>query len=193
MKSLRCTVITPMVLLCGLVAGNASIASDSTTAPREPGVWQKHTYNFQFMGFTTTYSCDGLAYKLKVLLLAAGARSDLKSIPGACSRGYGRPDKFAQATLTFYTLSPAAGAKDAEGPRVDGAWRSIVFGTRSPRELALGDCELVEQFRNNLLPMFTARDVNSQTTCVPHQESGSNINLKFEAFAPAAVKAANAR
>jgi hypothetical protein len=191
MKSLRCNLMTPMVLLCGVAAWSVSFASDSSTAPREPGVWQKHTYNFQFMGFTTTYSCDGLAYKLKVLLLAAGARSDLKSTPGACSRGYGTPDKFAQAALTFYTLSPAAGDKDAEGPRVDGAWRSIVFGTRSPRELALGDCELVEQFRRSLLPMFTARNVNDQMTCVPHQESGSVINLSFEAFA-AAAKVANA-
>jgi hypothetical protein len=185
------TVIVMTILLCSIVSGSACFADDSSTA-REPGVWQKHTYNFQFMGFTTTYSCDGLAYKIKVLLLAAGARSDSKSTPGACSRGYGSPDKFAQARLTFYTLSPAAGDKNAEGPRVDGAWRSIVFGTRSPRELALGDCELVEQFRNNLLPMFTARNVNDQMTCVPHQDSGSVINLKFETFAPAPAKVANA-
>jgi hypothetical protein len=186
------TVIVMTILLYSIISGNACFADDSSTA-REPGIWQKHTYNFQFMGFTTTYSCDGLAYKIKVLLLAAGARSDSKSTPGACSRDYGSPDKFAQARLTFYTLSPAAGDKNAEGPRVDGAWRSIVFGTRSPRELALGDCELVEQFRNNLLPMFTARNVNDQMTCVPHQDSGSVINLKFETFAPAPAKVANAR
>jgi hypothetical protein len=24
----------------------------------------------------------------------------------------------------------------------------------------------------------------SSTTCIPHQESGSNIDLKFESFAP---------
>ena len=30
------------------------------------------------MGFTSTYSCDGLASKLKLLLIASGARPDAK-------------------------------------------------------------------------------------------------------------------
>jgi len=32
------------------------------------------------------------------------------------------------------------------------------------------------------LPMFTTRNVVSNTTCIPHQESGSNIDLKFDSF-----------
>jgi hypothetical protein len=31
--------------------------------------------------------------------------------------------------------------------------------------------------------MFTTRNVVNNTTCVPHQESGSSIDLKFDAFA----------
>jgi hypothetical protein len=59
-------------------------------------------------------------------------------------------------------------------------WRSVRFADRSPRELALGDCELIEQFRDKVLPMFTTRSVESQMTCVPNQLSGSAINLRFE-------------
>ena len=55
----------------------------------------------------------------------------------------------------------------------------------SPRELANGDCELVEQFRDVVLPMFTVRSVDDHTTCVPHQESGSTIALGFESLAQA--------
>ena len=51
-----------------------------------------------------------------------------------------------------------------------------------PRELARGDCELVEQFKSNVLPMFTTRNLENRTTCIPHQDSGSNIDLKFETF-----------
>jgi hypothetical protein len=43
----------------------------------------------------------------------------------------------------------------------------------------------VEQFRSNVLPMFTTRNVENRTTCIPHQESGSVIDLKFESFAAA--------
>jgi hypothetical protein len=168
-------------LLAGaLLLSTASLADDSASSGG-PGTWQSHKYTFQFMGFTTTYSCDGLADKLRIVLLAAGARADVKSQPGACASGFGRPDKFARADLTFYTLTPADSGT-ATGGGAQGVWRPVTFAARQPRQLALGDCELMEQFRQLVLPMFTTRNVVSNTTCIPHQESGSNIDLRFEAF-----------
>jgi hypothetical protein len=166
-----------------------AFAAELSAADPEQGVWQKHEYSFQFLGFTSTYSCEGLAGKLKVLLLAAGARADAKSTSSACTRGYGSPDKFARANLTFYTLAPV-GNGDNAGPPVIGVWRSVILADRSPRELALGDCELVEQFRDKVLPMFATRNIDNRMTCVPNQLSGSLINLKFEVFTalPAAKK-----
>ena len=161
-----------------LLLSTASLADDSAPSGG-PGTWQSHKYSFQFLGFTTTYSCDGLADKLRIVLLAAGARADVKSVPGACANGFGRPDKFARADLTFYTLTPADSGTAAGVP---GVWRAVAFATRKPQQLALGDCELMEQFRQQVLPMFTTRNLVSNTTCIPYQDSGSNIDLKFEAF-----------
>jgi len=185
MKSLRMLVVTGMALFYGAGAPRSAFADDAS-ASAGPGVWQKHAYTLQFMGFTTTYSCDGLADKVKVLLIAAGARPDSKSQPGVCSRGWGRPDKFAQANLTFYTLVPADSS--AGGAPVNGTWRPVVFAVRSPREVGTGDCELIEQFRSLVLPMFATRNVDDHTTCVPHQDAGSVINLKFESFAALPAK-----
>ena len=185
-KSRRLFALLGCALFPALLISNAGFADEApTAAPQDHGVWQKHEYNFRYMGFTSTYSCDGLADKIKVLLIAAGARKDAKSQSGACASGFGRPDKFASAKLTFYTLAPdsAAGATGtADGQSVAAAWRTVAFSDRSPRELRVGDCELIEQFRDNVLPMFTARNVENRTSCVPHQESGSTINLKFESF-----------
>ena len=173
--------LAPSLLIPALSFADAPPAA----AAPERGVWQKHQYSFVFMGFTSTYSCDGLADKLKVLLIAAGARRDSKSRPGACAYGFGRPDQFARADLTFYTLAPLAEAASSDGKQSDGTWRSLSFSNRSPRELRTGDCELVEQFRSNVLSMFSTRNIADRTTCVPHQESGSAINLQFESFAAA--------
>ena len=125
MKALsKMLTICGSALLCTLP--RAALPGDAAPAT---GVWQKHEYRFSFVGFTTTYSCDGLADKLKLLLLAAGARKDVKSQPAACARGFGRPDKFASAYLTFYTLSTPgadqAGAGDANAVPVSGSWRAV--------------------------------------------------------------------
>jgi hypothetical protein len=181
------------VIGCALFPALLISRTSSADEPsaRDRGVWQKHEYSFVFMGFTSTYSCDGLADKIKLLLISAGARHDAKSQPGACASGYGRPDKFARANLVFYTLAPSGTDTPSGSKQVDGIWRPVSFADYSPRDLRTGDCELVEQFRNNVLPMFTTRNVEDHTTCIPHQDSGSVISLRFESFA-AAPSAAHA-
>ena len=169
-----------VITLAALLAFPSAFADQTTAAEQSLGVWQKHEYRFAYMGFTSTYSCDGLASKIKLLLITAGARSDVKSQPGACAN-FGPPDKFANATLTFYTLAPAAA--DASAKPVSAAWRQVSLSTLPLHDLGRGDCELIEQFRHSLLPMFTTRNVEDHVTCVPHQLSGSNIDLRFESLA----------
>jgi hypothetical protein len=171
--------LSPALLVPPAKAAGAAAAAITP----DRGVWEKHELSFVFLGFTSTYSCDGLADKVKLLLMAAGARADAKARPGACASGFGRPDKFARADLKFYTLAPDSNAKANDGPHVDGAWRTVTLTARSPRELGLGDCELIEQFRDTVLPLFATRNLENHTTCIPHQESGSVIDLKFDAFA----------
>jgi hypothetical protein len=165
-----------------MLLSTAALAADAPASPAARGSWQSHKYSFQFLGFTSTYSCDGLADKLKELLLAAGARADAKSQPGACAAPFGQADKFARADLTFSTLAPLDDAA-SNGKSVNGTWRAVVLAAHAPRDLQIGDCELVEQFRQQVLPMFTTRNVVSNTTCIPNQESGSLIDLKFDSFA----------
>jgi hypothetical protein len=176
------TTLKACIAVVGLAFSLTALpAAQQTGAAQEAGVWVKHDTSFQFMGFTSTYSCDGLADKLRILLIAAGARADAKTTADACSSGYGRPDKFARARLTFYSLAPAANAAN-DGVAVSGAWRTVVLADRSPRDLRLGDCELVEQFRDKVLPMFTTRNLENAMTCIPNQLSGSLISIKFDVF-----------
>jgi hypothetical protein len=177
--------------IAALLACHSGFAEPPAAAESSVGVWQKHEYRFAYMGFTSTYSCDGLASKIKVLLIAAGARPDAKSQPGACASNFGQADKFANATLTFYTLAPVAADTWDDKP-VDAVWRQVSLSALPPHDLARGDCELVEQFRHSVLPMFTTRNIEDHVTCVPHQLSGSNIDLRFESLALAPAKPAAA-
>jgi hypothetical protein len=173
------------IVACLLGSGALSASADATTgADTTQGSWQSHDYQFHYMGFTSTYSCDGLADKLTLLLRLAGAGPDSKAIP-LCSRGFGAPDRLAEARLKFSTLKSSNATASPSGPEVAGTWRHVEFAPRHPFELQTGDCELVEQFHDHLLPLFDTRNVQSDISCVPHQESGSRYSLSFDVLVPA--------
>jgi hypothetical protein len=184
--SAAATVLAAMLALPANAADGAS--GDTPAAAPAAGTWQPHSYEFHSMGFTSTYSCDGLGDKLKLLLRLAGARADAKVMP-SCARGYGVPDKLAEAKVEFSTLQPVGaaspGASNAASAAsaVSGVWRHVELTPRHPFDLQTGDCELVEQFRDTLLPMFATRNLQQQITCVPHQEAGSAFSLSFDVFA----------
>jgi hypothetical protein len=44
----------------------------------------------------------------------------------------------------------------------------------------MGDCELVEIFRDRILPKFVTTEIKGDVNCIPHQLVGNRINLEFE-------------
>lgn len=142
--------------------------------------WQKHEIEFTYMGFTTSYSCDGLRDKMKLLLRASGARPDFKVTTRGCTETTGRVERFPRVRMVFHTPSlPAPDAKDVGEP-VLARWKPVSLMRKQPRDLELGDCELVEQFRDRVLPAFTTRRLSSDIHCIPHQLSGTNFRLSYE-------------
>jgi len=168
--------ILAMALACGTLAAAPAVAESADIAAN----WQRHDIEFTYMGFTTRYSCDGLRDKMKVLLRHAGARPDFKVSTRACADGPGRVTPFPRVRLVFFTPAvPELGQRELGEPAV-ARWRPVVFVRRQPRELEVGDCELVEQFRDRVLPSFTTREVAADIHCIPHQLSGSSFSLRFK-------------
>jgi hypothetical protein len=176
-----------------LVSVAAAFLSGAVAAEQLPveGTWQKHDDTFSFAGFTTHYSCVGLESKLKLLLGMVGARPDFK-VYGTCADALGAPSEIQVVRMTFYTLAPPGSAAPVSrlGVRSTattepgrGEWRAIDWTATRPRELTSGDCELVEQFEHEILPVFTTRGVESHMACVPNQANLSGIRLKFEVLA----------
>jgi hypothetical protein len=181
--SIRAPIFTLLAALSITASGMASA---------EPGTWRSQKTELVYMGFTSIYSCDGLQGKLELLLRQLGARPDFKVNASGCGRGYGQPSRFARATLEFSSLQPAEGdaagsaAPDAAGQAgaVDGTWRSLELSPHHPFDLQEGDCELMEQFRDKVLPLFATRGLQVHATCVPHQDTGGPFDLQMQVFAP---------
>jgi len=142
--------------------------------------WQQHEVDFTYVGFTTRYSCEGLRDKMRVLLEASGARRGFKVTLGACADGPGGVTEFPRVRLVFHTAELAAPGLHAAGEPVLARWKAVTLSRHEPRQLEPGDCELVEQFRDRVLPAFTTRRIDGDINCIPHQLSVSSFLLRFE-------------
>ncbi len=175
MHSRSCRFVT-LALACG----TSAIAWAASTGDRQPAVWKSQELTFTYVGFTSRYSCEGLRDKVADTLLALGARRDMLVTAYSC-RGMGRPEPFPWVRITVSTLSPAA--EGAAGSTVEARWKTISLA--GPGKLSPGDCELAEQIRDDILPLFTTRNVKARLDCVPHQESAGNIALTADVLVPA--------
>jgi hypothetical protein len=156
------------------------LALPAAAGQQLPAAWKKHQFDFTYVGFTTRYSCEGLRDKMRVLLDASGARPGFKVTLGACATAPGRVTEFPRVRLVFETAQiPAPGSGDAGEPVV-AQWRPVTLARSQPRPLEPGDCELVEQFRDRVLPAFTTRGMDGDINCIPHQLSVSSFLLRFE-------------
>ena len=153
-------------------------------APAPPvsatGTWREHTVQFEFVGYYAVYSCDGLAEKLRVLLTVAGARSDIR-VKETC-RIADRPAGGAAARVTFHSLELTTERAPGSVPAV---WRPVALRDRRPFEIRSTDCELVDQFRDKLLPLFAVRKLQDHTRCDPAEDTPGSLRLEFEVLAAA--------
>jgi hypothetical protein len=194
---LHLTVVAQALAALAVLGSSAAcLASDPQPASaaagaNAPGHWVDHKYRFNSMTFTSTYSCNGLIDKLRLMLKTSGAR--VQKLSPMCSNGYGRPDRLAQVDVEFSTLLPESDTAASNGSvgasSSTGVWKRVQLAPNRPYDLGLGDCELVDRFRAVLLPMFAARDVQNNLRCIPHQLT-TPYGLSFEVFAPAPAAAA---
>ena len=119
---------------------------------------------------------------------------DVKILERGCEFGYQKVADFPRLKITFWAPTiPKQGDKDVGDP-VLGVWKAVTIKRDSPKGLEMGDCELVELFRDRVLPKFLTRDLQGGINCIPHQLVGNRIDLRFEvltgvpALAPAPLR-----
>lgn len=142
--------------------------------------WAQREATFHYSGFTTDYSCDGIRYKIRLLLNTMGAR-DVK-VNGICTGPFGAPEPFHTLKLSFSVPVPAKSGDKSESFPAE--WREVSVSALHPLDLEWGDCELVEQLRDQVLPLFDPRDVVNKTACVPHQNSVGQPYLRMSLLMP---------
>ena len=144
-----------------------AVAQDTVAA-----VWVPKKVHFVYQGFTTRYSCDGLRDEISSMLRKLGAQ-DLKVLEEPCTTSPGEPSPFPGVRATMRVLVPASSAAAAKekgaGPPVQAHWKNVVLMPSNASFGGEGNCELIEQFKETFLPLFTTRNIKYGSDCIPHQ------------------------
>lgn len=131
-------------------------------------VWAPRQLHFVFLGFTAHYSCDGLQDKMRHVLTELGAQRGFEVSFAGCSSPLGRPDPFPGVNIKMNVLQ-LADPRDTGAQVVGAHWRKVDLHLEKDPVWEAGDCELLEQIKQKILPLFATRNVDFASNCVPHQ------------------------
>jgi hypothetical protein len=175
--------IVPAAVACVLCSTVG--AAENEPATGQSAVWTDKEVTFVYQGFTTKYSCDGLRDKVRGVLLDLGAqKKTLKVLQLGCSSPSGRPDPFPGVRVKMSVLQPASGTADDKAAPVAAHWKPVDLKLRDSFAIDSGECELVEQIKQKIVPLFATRNVELKTNCIPHQATASRPSLKLEVLVP---------
>jgi hypothetical protein len=166
--------IPSIALAC--IAGVAIAADQGSSAAS----WKHQQLKFNYMGFTSHYTCDALQDKVRQVLKHFGARDGLKVQATGCANGPNQTSPYAWVDAEFDALVPDSSAGD-----VKGQWKSVRLSGNRPTFMGAGECELVEQMKPLLTQGFALRDLTYTTRCSPHQVSLGDYDVHGEVLQPA--------
>ncbi len=161
----------------------------STAENAQPARWTKKKIFFIYEGIMTTYSCEGLTEDVRHVLLELGARkSDMDVRETGCPGVFNAQSQHPAVAGTFYVLEPVP-SEQPESPSaaagtVDAHWQPVTVDLAKPGRNVNGQCELLEQFKARVLPLFATRDVKYESTCSPRQEIVGGTSLRVKVLMP---------
>jgi len=167
------------------VAANAppaSIKKQQVTQAQgeaQPAIWVTKVSSFLYQGLTSKYTCNALETQLKQVLQALGASKSNLSV-----RTIGCPDPltpsyYPGANITMTVLQPA----EKTTPKalvVPARWKTVDLKLNQGSRNESGQCELIEAIARSIVPLFTTRNLESRTTCVPNTASATEPTLKVD-------------
>ena len=154
------------LIAAGVLLGPLPGMAASRTAA--DAVWVSRHVTFVYQGFTTQYSCDGFRERIREMLAKLGARRLVVRTYG-CTRPIG-VDPFPGVRVTMQVLVPVSSQHAQKGTSaVPAHWQNVVLMPANAGPQEQGNCELIEQFKETFLPLFTTHHITYQSNCIPHQ------------------------
>jgi len=150
-------------------------------------VWKEQRINFLYMGRTSRYTCDGLRDKVRAMLLDLGARRDLSITAQGCEAPAAQVRLASPGpTLNIVVNTPVLPDAKLKPPRAEelqqlaARFEPFTITSDAFRNMGVADCELVEDFAQQILSKFVTRGLKQDISCVPFQQSGGRYLVRGE-------------
>ena len=175
------SLVLGLMFASGASAASVAIAADQS----QPAKWVSRDVNYTYQGFTSQYSCDGLRRNVVTIMRALGARkSDLNiKITPCVAPGVSQISFSPGVRGTISVLVPATAEEvsRADPDIVPAHWETTnVVRTKNLDTKRGSQCELLEQSKRYLLPLFSTRNLDFSSDCVPNQIAVGSITFKVD-------------
>jgi hypothetical protein len=181
MKVLGWIVACAAVLAVTTAAG--AEASRPASEASRPGVWLHHAVIVDLRNLPKRYTCDELWYKFKDVLLAIGARPDMKILPYRCEQRLGAAARSPSVELIF-SMPAQATPKNVRWADVQVVPKSVRLQPGAPSHLDSQDCALLKQMKDTLLSNIGAVVTDFHLACnAPPSPSNPTFSMTVEALA----------
>ena len=141
--------------------------------------WEVYQVRFRYTGMSSHYTCQGMENTLKRLLRLIGARDDMR-VEARCS-SFSRVERFQRVNMAFALPVPREMA-DISAEVFPAEWRVVKVSGVSSRYLDDGDCELLEEFERQVMPLLNVQNTGRKIRCVPYRREFNRVNLRVKAL-----------
>ena len=151
-----------VLLVVAILASQALFAAPPKVG--QPAVWTQHDLIVSFDHLPQIYSCNDLWYKFHAVLLAIGARPDMRILAYQCGKGLGQLAHSPQVHVHF-SIPQAVRGSAARWADVNVEPRTVRLAPGHPASIKASDCELLRQMKDDLLAALPDRVLQFNLAC----------------------------
>jgi hypothetical protein len=147
-------------------------------------VWQTYDLDFHYFASGTYYNCSALETRLESMLRQLGAEKTVRATVTGC---FGTADVGNMLSARIHVRMPAL-AGDAPAESFMATTKTVTLKSGRSGDSSGGDCELLEQVRDQILPALKLQVVKDDLHCIPHSANPPGRSLQVVALLPEVSK-----
>jgi hypothetical protein len=180
------------ILALGFASGlSVSAATAAVPASKPvPAEWSAHNVIVRLDNLPKRYSCDDLWYKFHDVLLALGARPDMRILAYRCEKSLSSEQaRSPRVELKFY-LPEALSGTQRQWADLSAVQRIVELQPGEPGKIDAADCELLRQINEGLLPLIPVKVRDYRLACAAPSGGKPPFDLTVAALEPVKAPAA---